>query len=269
MTSPNAQTDANPDLGISAFGQWHYFSITGAKKRGKDIEPVTVSKTYQFRPAFPPGCLSRDDVEGASLIANSHNAWGVASINVSTADCTHQFNLLTSNPNLNQYLDSFEIFTYDTTNISLTRPTLGRDCINTLLIKAQTGSEVDAGFEAMGENSHMMVFLLKNGRKLVGELRSPAIVDRTYQSTLDFAAEFDVEGDCVRLSDFSEVLLEAGIDDGWFIASVTTSVRVGTEYVELTVNPEFNMWLNQTYNDTEHTLNFSTHFWDLLSKYNS
>lgn len=229
----------DPDLAIQISGQWHLAGISGSKNASELLELLI--PLNQFSPAFE-GCIIPDDIQRVNVFARSHDEWFVASINISTV-IGNMSNLLTSNPNLNKFLETDGAHTYDSINISLTRPVLGENCINTLLIRAQTGSQPYNTFSAVNQVSHNITFQLTDGRELTGELRSPAYLNELYESYLDFAHEFGV-GDCVEISDIAEVRLVAGNRDGWFIVSIETQVRVGNDFTILTSDPVFNRWLD-------------------------
>lgn len=114
-----------------------------------------------------------------------------------------------------------------------------------MFVKVQTGSQDWSRFEAEDGNSHYIVFQLTDGRETQKPCRN-----KLCESYLDFAHELDVEGDCIEICDITEVCLVAGNTNGWLIASILTQVRVGNDYVVLTSDPFFNLWLDLNQDNT-------------------
>lgn len=133
----------------------------------------------------------------------------------------------------------------------------GIHCITQFKIEAKTGSERYSGFSSVNMNgkTHHIQLILKNGKVLVGDIKSPAY--RGYPYSLEI--NLPIGGLCVSPADITQVKLKAGGNDGWKIESITTYAKDGAgTYVELTSDPTFNKWLDGNerypYNAKEHIL---------------
>lgn len=134
------------------------------------------------------------------------------------------------------------------------------DCTSTLRISAQTGYLNYAGFSSQHGRTHHIRITLLDGRILQGNLPSPAYRGTPYYRNLPFRSTFGDE--CVTLADITQVKLVAGNNDGWLIASITTSLLQDNGISELTNDPNFNKWLDGNevypYDATQHVLTLVT-----------
>ena len=115
-------------------------------------------------------------------------------------------------------------------------------CIEALRVLIETGKKAYAGFN---KGTHHIVIQLTDGEEVKRDL------EHTAKRNKQYTKDFDDLG-CIRRSDISALYLEAGNDDGWFIAEVITQAKYQdkNDYVSLTSDIVFNKWL-----DTDRTNN--------------
>ena len=115
-------------------------------------------------------------------------------------------------------------------------------CIEALRVLIETGNKAYAGFN---KGTHHIVIQLTDGEEVKRDLEHGVKKNEPYTK------DFDDLG-CIRRSDISALYLEAGNDDGWFIAEVITQAKYQdqNDYVSLTSDVVFNKWL-----DTDRTNN--------------
>ena len=116
-------------------------------------------------------------------------------------------------------------------------------CIEALRVLIETGNKAYAGFNK--GTHHIIVIQLTDVEEMKRDLEHAAKRNEPYTK------DFDDLGHIHR-SDISALYLEAGNDDGWFIAEVITQAKYQdqNDYVSLTSDIVFNKWL-----DTDRTNN--------------
>ena len=121
---------------------------------------------------------------------------------------------------------------------------LSIELITYVKVIAKTG----ATSNAESSNRHGLVIVLKNGSKYKAELPNDKARDTTYE--IELSAQNDFQPSLVCSKQYiKEVYLEARGTDGWYIASIETYARENEQYTKLTVDPDFNKWLDGDHED--------------------
>ncbi|ORU90326.1 MAG: hypothetical protein A6F71_04995 [Cycloclasticus sp. symbiont of Poecilosclerida sp. M] len=109
-------------------------------------------------------------------------------------------------------------------------------CIETMRVSINTGDRENANLRS--NRVHHIVLTLYNGDEVRRDIVGPVGLNQEYTN------EFDLE--CTPRSEISQVHLESGGDDGWFIAQVITQAKYQdqNDYVPLTSDVVFNKWLD-------------------------
>lgn len=119
----------------------------------------------------------------------------------------------------------------DSAHASLLTP-----CIEALRVLIDTGNVKNAGFS---RGTHHIVLSLTNGDEVRRDL------EHTVRKNKPYAKDFD-DLQCISRSEISQVYLEAGTSDGWFIAQIITQAKYQnqSDYAPLTSDIVFNKWLD-------------------------
>ena len=254
---------ANPRLVIRINNTDFSAKLTGHKGEGSIVERTL--RLSKFSPWITT-CVTLDSIEGVWLQAKGKDGWYVASVDTFIAPSNKTFTSLSSDPNLNKWVDVDDESDYPynakLVPLTLTRP-LPPDCITQFKISAQTGDL--PGSEFLFE-VHYVLVRLSNNEVLQAYLPNPAYRNLTYDLELDFDINFSTGGQCVKRSDITEVKLKAGGKNGWYIIAISTFVKDGKgSYEKLTEDDSFNKWLDGDEEDT-YTYNATEHILSLLSK---
>ena len=113
-------------------------------------------------------------------------------------------------------------------------------CIESMRVLIHTRSNDDSG---IGSGVvHFIVLTLYNGDEVRRSLEGPVSRNQQYTN------EFDLG--CINRREISAVYLEAGDDNGWYIAQVVTQAKYQdqNDYLPLTSDVVFNKWLDSNQN---------------------
>ncbi len=139
------------------------------------------------------------------------------------------------------------IYPYDATEHRLTK-VVESSCISYVKLEATTGDVPYAGSNGV---NHFIVLELDGNRAVQAEIEGPIYKNAPYLIQLHFASRFRTT-ECVKIVDIEKVHLktESGGNDGWYIASISTSVKSGVDQYQLiTNNPNLNKWLDANERD--------------------
>ena len=195
----------------------------------------------------PPLRCTRKDIKEVYLTAQGNDGWYVASIGTYTAGTNKKYTELTTDPGFSMWVDGNEeyLYPYNAKKHLLTYAVAG-SCITYIRVNAMTGDKYGASFSQEYGKNHLIVLILSDNRKLQAELEGPMNQNQRYMRELHFASRYDTI-QCVSLSDIKEIHLQTqyGGNDGWYIASIRTSVKTGDkQYEDLTNDPHLNKWLD-------------------------
>ena len=116
---------------------------------------------------------------------------------------------------------------------------LSIELITYVKVQAMTGGVTNAE----SGDDHGLVIVVKNGSKYEAELPNYKALGSTYEIELSAQNDFQPSLICSKQY-IKEVYLQAGGNDGWYIASIETYARENEQYTKLTVDPDFNKWLD-------------------------
>ena len=224
-------------------GNRYTAELTNDKNEGERYV-IELSVQSDFIPSLT---CTHEDIKEVYLEARGTDGWYVESIDTYTAKRNRLYTKLTTDPGFSMWVDANEehLYPYNAKKHLLTNAVAG-SCITYLRVDAITGDEAGASFSQWYGKNHLIVLMLSNDIKLQAELEGPMIQDQSYMRELHFASRFQTRR-CVSLSDIREIHLrtQSGGDDGWYIASIRTSAKIGDEqYEDLTNDPHLNKWLD-------------------------
>ena len=237
---------ANPLLVFNISGTRYSAEIGGDKNYATLVTREIL--VGSFNPSLP-SCINRSDIESVYLQApyDGTDGWFVVSVSTYTKTASEGYTLLTSDKDLQKWIDYDEkdSYTYDATLVPLTiGGSHDDDCLTELEVKAKTGDIANAEFRSRFGRTHHIQLVLKNGTRLQGNLKS-ARKGLKYECTLSFKTGLDAGTMCVKIFDIQMVWLIAGTNDGWYITSISTYVKTATSgYRVLTEDKHFEQWLD-------------------------
>ena len=161
-------------------------------------------------------CITLDDIQGISIIANSNDAWNIGSIvtfAVNDNDCREQ---ISADYSIDQWIDGNGAAENVEYQLSLTTTT--GSCINYLHVVAYTSN---VGNSATTGNHTVEL-------KADGLVKTAAISNipnelRGKLWSLSLAGDFGFNG-CIRKKDVQGIAILAYSNDGWNIESILTYV---------------------------------------------
>ena len=235
--------------------------LSDNKKLQAELEgPMTRNQPYMRELHFASQfhhtqCVSLSDINEIHLQTQNrgNDGWYIASIRTSVKTGDKQYKDLTSDPQLNKWLDANEEdkYPYNAKDITLTLVETLTSCITYIRVDAMTGNKYGADFSQRYGRNHLIVLILSDNKKVQAELEGPMRRNQPYMRELNFASQFHPT-QCVSLSDIKEIHLQTqnGGNDGWYIASIRTSVKTGDkQYKDLTSDPQLNKWLDANEED--------------------
>ena len=213
--------------------------------------PGTFENSQSFHLEIPfssfhssSSCVSQSDIKQVHLTAASIDGWFIESIYVSIKTAESSYQILTSNPNLNKWIDADEDPAGRDVPLSLAHSS--RNCITKLKVDGLTANAatVSTSGHDYSYGNNQIRLALRNGRQLNAYFYGSMEPGQRYVTELDFSSSFETT-ECIKCQDIEEVHLVAKSSDGWLIASISTSIMIGSEpYRLLTDNPNFNKWVD-------------------------
>ena len=191
---------------VTVNDQVYQVTMTGSVSRGS---------TYQRElEVVATGCLRVMEITEVHLLAFNDDGWLIASIDIGTRVGNEDYQLLTSDSDLNLWLDGNAKYEYphDATDIKLT---LANKCIVSIIIIALTGTRDNAGHLSSRGNHQLKVVLL-NGT-IIEDIPGDMYRRQQYKQEIPIVTTM-----CLGIRDISEVQLVGESGDGWFIAAFNT-----------------------------------------------
>ena len=115
----NPYWGSNPELAIQlSDGTNYYAEISGIKLRNSYVFREFQLNSH-FSP-YPPSCIKPHDIRQVSLEAKGNDGWFVKSINIYQKPIDQDYSTLTTDPELNKWVDGDGDYPYDAESVPLT-----------------------------------------------------------------------------------------------------------------------------------------------------